>query len=106
MRRLVSTAWVLGTAFPFNEASRNFTYCIHLFFKIYCQREEIHAFPGGLSPRCGHYHCGIAIADQYAAVGLFADFAEFQRQGSAAQVHCVTFHLFSSYTLTLSWKRP
>ena len=91
-----------GTAFPFDKASGDFAYRVHFFFEINSQREEIHAFTRGLGTGSGNHHNRVAITHQQTAVGLFADFAEFQRQRSAAQVHCVTLHHFSSYTLTLS----
>jgi hypothetical protein len=91
-----------GTAFPFDKATGTLAYRVHFFFEINSQREEIHAFTRGLGTGSSNNYNRVSITHQQTAVGLFADFAEFQRQRSAAQVHCVTLHHFSSYTLTLS----
>ena len=80
------------TALTFDKTAGNLTGSIHFFFIIYGQREEIHAFTGFRRSRCRYQHDRITIADKGCAVGLFRQFAGFNRQLAAAQFHFKTMH--------------
>ena len=79
---------------PFSpqEPAGDFAHRIHFFFKIHCQREEIHPFPGSIGPRCSHHHGGFAVADQNSPIGLFGNLTGFNGKGPASKIRAKTMH--------------
>ena len=68
---------VLGwTPFAFDETAGNFSGCIHLFFEIAGEGEEVDAFARFLGGSYGAEHdVLVAITNQCGAVSLLREFA-------------------------------
>ena len=79
---------------PFSpqEPAGDLAHCVHLFFEIHCQREEIHPFPGGIGTRHSHHYSRFAVADQNSAIGLFGNLPRFNGKGPTSKIRAKTMH--------------
>ena len=88
-------------AFAFNKAAGDFADRIHLFFVIDGEREKVCVFTGFLGPRCRYENGGVTIPYQCGTAGLFCQFADFNHQRAAGEIHLefLFFHcnLLESY---------
>ncbi len=85
-------------AFSFNKAAGDFADRVHLFFVIDGEREKVCVFTGFLRPRCRYENGGVTIPYQCGTAGLFSQFADFNHQRTAGEIH-LEFLFFHCYLL-------
>ena len=91
-------------AFAFDEAAGNLADGVHLFFVIDSEREKVSVFTRFLRARSRDENGRVAITDQCGTAGLFSQFADFNHQRAAGEIH-LEFLFFHCYLLEFTGDR-
>ena len=80
-----------GTALSSEETAGDLSDCVHLLFVIHAQREEIDPFAGLRRRGGGGKDYGVTVVHERGAAGLRGNAADLDLQGTAGQLHGISF---------------